>query len=109
MITSDLFPILDYWFYEVGVNVWPANTRDKRLSDNWKAKQDEAMSAEEYEEMKKQGDYIKGAAVITGKVWRGANIGYYLEGIDLDNKVAIEEFLRNCANDGKVPTLQELS
>jgi hypothetical protein len=91
VITSEHFEQLDFWFYTVGVNVCPCNTRDKRTSNNWKAKQDTAMSPEEYEESKKAGEFIKGAAVVTGKVWRGDYVGYYLNGIDLDNHKAIDE------------------
>jgi hypothetical protein len=52
MITPEYFPVLDFWFYKVGVNVWPAATRNKSLSNSWKARQDDPMSPEEFEEMK---------------------------------------------------------
>src|SRR5437016_10087119 len=64
------------------------------------------MSLEEYEELKKAGAFIRGAAVITGKVWRGNYVGYYLNGIDFDNSKAIEEI---CSYNGKSITLQELA
>ena len=41
--------------------------------------------------MKQEGAYVRGAAVITGKVWRGDYVGYYLNGIDLDNQKALDE------------------
>jgi hypothetical protein len=37
------------------------------------------MTAEEYEEMK-NGDFIRGAVVITCKVWRSDHVGLYLNG-----------------------------
>jgi DNA replicative helicase MCM subunit Mcm2 (Cdc46/Mcm family) len=111
LITSDFFHILDFWFYNVGVNLCPADTRNKRTSENWKAIQNTAMSSEEYEELKKSGAFIKGAAVVTGRVWRGDNAGYYLNGIDLDNQKAIDEIcvaVRNSDTEGKI-TLEELA
>jgi hypothetical protein len=108
MITPEYFPVLDFWFYKVGVNVWPADTRNKSLSNSWKARQDEPMSPEEFEEMKKKGDYIRGAAVITGKIWRGDNVGYYLNGVDLDNQKAIEEVCYSL-KEGRTITLEELA
>jgi DNA replicative helicase MCM subunit Mcm2 (Cdc46/Mcm family) len=111
MITSDCFKFLDFWFYTVGVNICPADTRNKRLSESWKAKQTTAMSVEEYEELKKTGSFIRGAAVITGRVWRGDYVGYYLNGIDLDNSKAIEEICSsgNSNNSGKTITRDELA
>src|SRR5215216_778065 len=108
MITPEYFKYLDSWFYTVGVNVWPADTRNKRLSNSWKARQDEPMSTDEYEAMKKEGAYIRGAAIVTGKVWRGDYVGYYLNGIDLDNKKAIEEICYSF-KDGRPTTLEELA
>src|SRR2546422_291472 len=108
MITSEYFKFLDFWFYEVGVNICPADTRNKKLSESWKARQTTAMSAEEYEELKKTGAFIRGAAVITGRVWRGDYVGYYLNGIDLDNSKAIEEICSS-GNNRKTITIDELA
>jgi DNA replicative helicase MCM subunit Mcm2 (Cdc46/Mcm family) len=108
MITSEHFPFLDFWFYKVGVNVRPADTRDKKVSRAWAKHQTIAMTPEEYEEMKKAGDFTRGAAIITGRVWRGDHVGLYLNGIDLDNSKAIEEICDHKVN-GKVVTLQELA
>jgi DNA replicative helicase MCM subunit Mcm2 (Cdc46/Mcm family) len=106
MITSDYFHFLDFWFYTVGVNICPADTRNKKTTEIWKPKQNTPMSAEEYEELKKTGAFIRGAAVITGKVWRGDYVGYYFNGIDCDNLKAIEEI---CNHNGKAITIQELA
>jgi|GEM_PF-1717052 len=106
MITSEYFKFLDFWFYDVGVNVIPADTRNKRVSENWKIKQEAPMSSDEYEELKKNGAFIRGAAVITGKVWRGNDVGYWFNGIDSDNLKATEEI---CSCNGKKLTVQELA
>ena len=109
MITSEHYPLLDFWFYTVGVNVCPADTRNKRISESWKPMQNSAMSSEEFEDLKKSGAFIKGAAVVTGKVWRGDHMGYYLNGIDLDNQKAIDEICNVSIINGKAVTLQELA
>jgi hypothetical protein len=109
MITSELFSVLDFWFYTVGVNVCPADTRNKRTSESWKPMQNTSMLNEEYEELKKTGAFIRGAAVVTGKVWRGDYVGYYLNAIDLDNPKAIGEICSANIRDGKAVTLQEFA
>ena len=91
------------------MNVCPADTRNKRISESWKPMQTTAMSVEEYEELKKTEAFIRGAAVVTGKVWRGDHVGYYLNGIDLDNQKAIEKICDASIFNGKVATLQELA
>jgi bifunctional DNA primase/polymerase-like protein len=106
MITSDYFKFLDFWFYTVGVNVRPADTRNKRVSQAWSTEQNSAMTSEEYEEMKKAGDFIRGTAIVTGKVWRGNNVGLFLNGIDFDNLKAIQEI---CSYNGKTSTVEELA
>jgi replicative DNA helicase Mcm len=108
LITSEYFRFLDFWFYTVGVNICPADTRNKKLSESWKARQTTAMSAEEYEELKKTGAFIRGAAVVTGRVWRSDYVGYYLNGIDLDNSKALEEICSS-GNNGKTLTIDELA
>jgi DNA replicative helicase MCM subunit Mcm2 (Cdc46/Mcm family) len=109
MITSEHYPVLDFWFYEVGVNVVPVDSRSKSTSNRWSAEQNEGMKSQDYEQMKKDGEFVKGAAVVTGKVWRGSNTGCYLAGIDFDNKVAIDSFLQEYKIGDKVPTLEELA
>ena len=64
------------------------------------------MSSDEYEELKKNGAFIRGAAVITGKVWRGNDVGYWFNGIDSDNLKATEEI---CSCNGKKLTVEELA
>ena len=91
MITQKYLGFWDFWFYVVGVNVSPADTGNKMISDNLKVRQIEPMSPDEFEAIKKEGAYIRGAAVVTGKVWRGNYIRNYLNGVDLDNQKAIEE------------------
>ena len=59
-----------------------------------------------HEQRKKNGEYNKGIAIVTAPIWRGKNKGKYLNGIDCDNRKAIEEI---CAKDGNTISLQELA
>jgi putative DNA primase/helicase len=85
----------DFWFYQIGVNVITADTKNKKTYENWLPWQDEPISEEEHELRKKNGEYNKGIALIPGKLWRGLFEDKYLIAIDLDNKKAIEEFCKD--------------
>jgi len=96
----------DFWYYVIGVNIIPADTKEKKIDENWTQWQDKSISDELHEERKKNGEYNKGIAIVTGKIWRGKNKGKYLVGIDCDNKKAIEEI---CTKEGKIISLEKLS
>ena len=97
---------LDFYFYEIGVNVIPADTENKETYENWSQWQDKPIPKELHEQRKRNGEYKKGIAIVTGPIWRGKNKGKYLNGIDCDNKKAIEEI---CTKNGKTISLQELA
>jgi hypothetical protein len=99
----------DYWRYEVGVNVIPANTKDKNTYIKWRQWQNSPISEEQHEQWKEEGAFNNGMAIIAGKISHAKDItkrNSYLILIDLDNKKAIDEF---CKIDGKQLTLEELS
>src|SRR5688500_7086917 len=96
----------DFWHYQIGVNVIPSNTENKKTYENWSQWQDKPIPDELHEQRKRNGEYNKGIAIITGKIWRGKNKGKYLNGIDCDNRKAIEEI---CTKDGKTISLEELA
>ena len=83
----------DYWYYKIGVNVIPADTKERITYENWSQWQDKPIPEEFHELHKKNGDYNDGIALIPGKIWKGQFKGKYLVAIDLDNKKAIEEFV----------------
>ena len=97
----------DYWFYEIGANVIPANTREKNTFVGWSECQDKPIPEEVHISRKQSGYYDKGIALIPGKLWRGPYAGKYLVAIDLDNKKAIEEFCRDRLEELKQQTLVE--
>jgi P4 family phage/plasmid primase-like protien len=97
----------DFWYYDIGVNVIPADTKNKQTGYNWLQCQEKAIPDEIHEQRKKNGEYNKGIAIIPGKIWRGPFKGKYLCAIDLDNKKAIEEFCRDGLDELKQKTLVE--
>jgi hypothetical protein len=97
----------DYWYYEIGANVIPANTKDKNTFESWTNWKDQSIPEEVHESRKKSGHYNNGIAIITGPLWRGPNAGKYLVAIDLDNKKAIEEFCKDGLDELKQKTIVE--
>ena len=89
IINNNITP--DFWFYQVGVNVIPADTVNKTPVDEWSEYQNKPIPPELFGQKKKNGVYEKGIAIIPGMVWRGPNKGKYLVFIDLDNQKAIDE------------------
>lgn len=85
----------DYWFYEIGSNPVPANTKNKTINARWKEYQDKSIPVEVHESRKKLGHYNNGITVMTGKIHKGINKDKYLIGIDCDNPKAIEEICKN--------------
>ena len=80
----------DFWRYEIGVNVIPADTRNKRPSVEWSTFQDEPVPEELHNKWKSNGDFSKGIAVILGKIFhRKDRMEYYLACVDADNQKAI--------------------
>ena len=104
----------DFWFYDIGVNVIPANTKDKNTFEGWTEWQNKPIPDEVHESRKKSGyyntensNYNNGIAIIPGGIWRGPYKDKYLVAIDLDNKKAIDEFGGSGLEELKQKTLVE--
>jgi len=87
----------DFWYYQVGVNILPYNGIQKDTWVQWKNHpsgnfQKTSILVEIFEAWKKSNSFSKGIAVICGKVFRGEHIEKWLNGIDLDNKTALDNF-----------------
>lgn len=97
----------DYWRYNIGINVIPADTKNKIPLVKWSDYQDKPIPEEQHETWRLNNSFLKGMAIIPGKVWHN-NIkrGLYFDFIDLDNKKAIEEF---CRWNGVNTKLEELA
>ena len=103
----------DYWRYEVGVNVIPANpaNRSRPTWILWKENgyQNNPILEEQHEQWKKDDAFAKGMAVIAGKVWHTKDTSknnLYLILVDLDNQKAIDEF---CTRNGVTTPLSEMA
>jgi hypothetical protein len=82
---------VDYWFYEIGVNVFPVNSKEKQTIISWKEWQNNSIPIEVYEKWKNDELFDKGCAIIPGKIRRRSNKNKFLVFIDLDNQKAIDE------------------
>jgi putative DNA primase/helicase len=98
---------VDYWRYQIGVNVISADTRNKTIYEEWKEWQNNPIPEELHNQWKTENKFSKGMAVILGKVWHNKQkYGLYLNGIDADNLKAIEEV---CTYSGKTISIQDLA
>ena len=57
----------DFWHYKIGVNVIPADTKNKQTYENWSQWQEKPIPDELHEQHKKNGEYNKGIALVTWK------------------------------------------
>jgi hypothetical protein len=95
-----------FWRYNIGVNVIPANTREKKPIFVWKQFQDSPVSENQFNRWLEQDAFKNGMAIIPGKVWhRPDRQDQYLIFIDFDRQRGIDEVLTN--EDGRTKTLQE--
>src|SRR5213593_2012409 len=91
----------DFWFYKIGANVIPADTKNKNTSTTWAQWQGTSIPEEQYLQWKTMKAFGKGIAIIAGKLWRGSHRDKYLIFIDCDNQKAIDEVCTLSTN--KVP------
>jgi len=97
----------DYWRYHIGVNVIPADTRNKIPLVKWTSYQNIPILEEQHNQWKEENAFEKGIAIIVGKIWHNdPKNGLYLTFVDLDNKKAIDEF---CTRDGKTVPLDDMA
>ena len=86
---------VNFWFHEMGVNVIPFDTKNRQsiLPKEEHSKHFEyLMTLTEFNKFKESGYYSNGFIIKLGLVERGKYKGKYLNALDLDNKLAIEEF-----------------
>jgi hypothetical protein len=87
--------IADFLRNELQVNVIPTDTaRSKGTNLKWKTFQSKRASDQRHQQWKAEGAFNNGMSVITGKTWH-TNLEYdvHLTAIDLDDELAIKEFL----------------
>ncbi len=99
----------DFWRYSIGVNVIPADTRNKVPLIKWSQWQNKPIPQELHNKWKSENVYSKGMAIILGKIWhRTDRLEYYLIGVDCDNALAIKEICTNGVT-GKVTSLEQFA
>ena len=97
----------DFWRYDIGVNVIPANTKFKSTSIKWSQYQDAPIPEVQHAAWEKDGAFMNGMAIIAGKVWHRADkAGQYFTLVDLDKREAIREF---CTTNENSLSLEEIS
>jgi hypothetical protein len=97
----------DFWCYEIGVNVIPADTRNEVTSIRWAEYQHSPISEEQHNKWKADNAFNKGIAIILGRIWHNRQkSNLYINAIDCDNICAVREI---CSYKGKQLSLQELA
>jgi hypothetical protein len=105
--TNKINESADFWRYDIGVNVIPADTINKKPLVQWSEWQDKPIPEWQHEKWKAEGMFLKGIAIIPGKVWhRKDRNGLYFTFIDADKQKAIDEL---CSRNGKTISLQEMA
>ena len=97
----------DYWYFE-GSNVIPVDTKEKKawILKSWTWCQSNSVPLEVFEKWKELGLFAYGVGVVLGLLWRGDNTGKYLNMIDGDNRLALQEI---CSYKGKIISIEELA
>ena len=97
----------DFWRYNIGVNVIPADTKNKVTNVKWSEWQDRPIPEEVHNTWKQKDDFSKGLAIIPGKVWHKQDKKHlYFIFIDADKREGIQElFTRN----GRTISLEKIS
>src|SRR4051794_6582530 len=97
----------DFWRYEIGVNVIPAETKLKVTYIPWTQWQDKPIPEGQHNQWRSENAFEDGMAVVVGRVWHRQNLsGYYLVGLDADNRKAVEEI---CTHNGITVSLKEFA
>jgi hypothetical protein len=97
----------DFWRYQIGVNVIPADTKNRTIYEKWSQWQHRPIPEKLHNQWKLENKFSNGMAVILGRVWHNKQkSGLYLNGIDADNLKAIEEI---CTYNGKAFSIKDLA
>src|SRR6478672_10873267 len=97
----------DFWRYTIGVNVIPADTKNKIPRIKWSEFQSMPIPKEMHQQWKKEELFSSGIAIIPGKVWHRADRkDLYFVVIDVDNPKGLHEL---CTRNGQTSTLEKFS
>jgi hypothetical protein len=59
----------DFWRYDIGVNVIPADTKNKTTNIKWSEHQNNPIPEDLHHKWKQEGTFSRGMAIIPGKAW----------------------------------------
>ena len=88
----------DFWYYDKGFNVFPADTVNRKPLVNWKQWPNISIPERLFLKWKEIGSFDKDIAIIPGLSYRGKNKGLYLILIDADKQEAIHELATRNGN-----------
>lgn len=109
----------DFWYYEIGANVFPANGAEKKPfyttktgNQEWikwakSGYQNKSIDENTFNEWKRVDAFKDGMALVCGIMFRGDNKGKWLNVIDCDNDIAIKECFMNGLDSTSKSTLVE--
>ena len=79
----------DFWRYDIGVNVLPADTKNKKPLVSWSEWQDKPIPEQLHNLWKEQGAFSKGiAAILPASAWHRL----LLDADKSDSKLSLESF-----------------
>jgi hypothetical protein len=98
-MTSNISGVADFWRYDIGVNVLPADTKNKKPLVSWSEWQDKPIPEQLHNQWKEQDALVQGIAIIPGKIWHNEHRKYlYFIFIDTDTQTAIDELCTISSN-----------
>ena len=102
-MTNDFNDGADYWYHEMGLNVIPSDTRNKKpVLSQHKEYQNKRIPKDVYESWKRDNYFEQGHGNLSYRVYLEGKDLFWVS-IDCDSKQAISEFCLN--NDGSLEEL----
>jgi Family of unknown function (DUF5906)/D5 N terminal like/Bifunctional DNA primase/polymerase, N-terminal len=97
----------DFWRFHIGVNVIPADTRNKTTCIPWKQYQGSPIPEVKHKEWQENGSFNGGMAIILGRIWHNKEKAeLYLNAVDCDNSKAIQAI---CTRNGDLISIERLA
>lgn len=66
---KDMNDAADFWRYNIGANVIPADTRNKTTIIRWTEYQTNPIPEEQHNKWKQDSAFNDGIAIVMGKIW----------------------------------------
>lgn len=96
----------DRWTFDIGPNVFPADSKKKSTWIHWVPWQKNPIPLELHEQWKRDGDFSKGLAVVPGRIHQRIDkMGLYLASIEWDKLLGFTELFMT---DGKARSVEQV-